>query len=399
MAGPLEGIKVVDVSAVVSGPLCTMMMGDQGADVVKVEPPGMGETLRLPLFAKEGLPSFFINCNRNKRGIVLDLGQDEGREIVKKMVAEADVFVQNWRPGAADRMGLGYEALKAINPDLVYCSISGYGPTGPYSQGRVYDPIIQGLSGHTAVQLNPEFPMRDLVRNIVCDKSSAYTALQAITAALFARERGAGGQHIEVPMVDASLFFFWPDGGTRHTWLCDPQPPGRTLYEMYQLTSTSDGHLVYFAASADEFRGLCRAIDRHDWADDPEFYGDQARATGKTLEVAAPVVADFIAQTTTEDMIDRLRENDVPCGPVLSLEELPDDPQIQHNESFMEFEHPVAGKYRGIRPAARFEKTPQDARRHFPPLVGEHTEEVLRELGYDDGELKHMREGGLIPND
>jgi len=398
MAGPLEGIKVVDVSAVVSGPLCTMMMGDQGADVVKIEAHGMGDTLRLPLFAKAGLASFFMNCNRNKRGIVLDLGQDEGREIVHKLVADADVFIQNWRPGAAARLGLGYDDLKAIQPDLIYCSISGYGPTGPYSQNRVYDPIIQGLSGHTAVQLNPEFPMRDLVRNIVCDKSSAYTALQAITAALFARERGAGGQHIEVPMVDASLYFFWADGGSKHTWLCDEQPPGRALYEIYRLSETADGHLVYFAASDQEFQGLCRAIGKPEWAEDPDYYSAEARAKGNAIEIVGIEANEVISNTPTREMIERLKANDVPCGPVLSLEEMPDDPQLQHNESFIEFEHPVAGPYRGIRPAARFEKTPQDPRRHFPPMHGEHTEEVLRELGYGDGELKRMRESGLIPS-
>lgn len=397
MAGPLEGVKVVDVSAVVSGPLCTMMMGDQGADVVKIEPHGMGETLRLPLFAKEGLAAFFVNCNRNKRGIVLDLGQEEGREIVRKLVADADVFVQNWRPGAADRLGLGYEELKAIQPDLIYCSISGYGPSGPYHDRRVYDPIIQGLSGHTAIQLNPEFPMRDLVRNIVADKSSAYTALQAITAALFARERGHGGQMIEVPMLDSSLAFFWPDGASKHTWKCDPYPPGRALYEMYRLSETSDGHLVYFAASDSEFQGLFRAIDKPEWAEDPKYALAENRLNAEVLSEVGAAVNDFIASQPTTEMIQRLVDNDVPCGPVLSMEELPDDPQIRNNEAILDFEHPVAGPYQGARPAARFEKTPQDPFRQPVPMLGEHTEEVLRELGYDDGELKRMRETQLIP--
>ncbi len=397
MAGPLEGIKVVDVSAVVAGPLCTMMMGDQGADVVKIEPHGMGETLRLPLFARGGLNAFFANCNRNKRGVQLDLQQDEGREIVHKLVADADVFVQNWRPGAADRLGLGYDELVKLKPDLVYCSISGFGPTGPYAQRRVYDPIIQGLSGHTAVQLNPEFPMRDLVRNIVADKSSAYTALQAITAALFARERGAGGQHIEVPMVDASLAFFWPDGSTRHTWLDDPQPPGRTLYELYRLSETADGHLVYFAASDSEFHGVFRAIGKPEWVDDPRYGTVEGRVDLEILTEIGTVTAEAVAATPTREMMDRLVENDVPCGAVLELDEIPDDPQIQHNESILEFDHPTAGRFRGARPAARFEKTPQDPYRRLPPIVGEHTDEVLRELGYDEGELKRMRESGLIP--
>ncbi|MCP4040258.1 MAG: CoA transferase [bacterium] len=399
MPGPLTGIKVVDVSAVVSGPLCTMMLADQGADVVKIEPHGLGDTLRLPLFERGGLSAFFANTNRNKRSVVLDLADHEGREIVHKLVSQADVFVQNWRPGAADRLDLGERDLRAIKPDLIYCSISGYGPTGPYAQRRVYDPIIQGLSGHTAVQLNPEFPMRDLVRNIVSDKSSAYAAAQAITAALFARERGAGGQHIELSMLDASLAFFWSDGMTAHTWQDEPKPPGRTLYEMYRLSETADGHLNYFAATNEEFHGLFRALGKPEWVDDPRYGTVEGRIDREVLAELGAEVAELIRSFPTQELIDRMIAEDVPAGPVLSLDELPDDPQIQHNESILEFEHPTAGRFRGPKPAARFDKTPQDPRRHLPPLHGEHTEQVLQELGYDEVDLKRMRESGLIPRD
>ncbi len=396
MPGPLDGIKVVDASAVVSGPLCTMMLADQGADVVKIEPHGMGDTLRLPLFSRGGLSSFFANSNRGKRSIVLDLSQAEGREIVHKLVRDADIFVQNWRPGAADRLGLGEPALRAINEDLIYCSISGYGPTGPYANRRVYDPIIQGLSGHTGVQLNPEFPMRDLVRNIVADKSSSYTAAQAITAALFARERGAGGQHIEVPMLDSSLAFFWPDGMMGHTFHGDDPPPGRALYEIYRLSETADGHLIYFAATDSEFHGLFRAVGHPEWIDDPRFATGAGRV-GESLVVLGELMANAIRALPTKELIDRMVAEDVPVGPVLSLEELFDDPQIAHNQAILDFEHPTAGPYRQARPAARFDKTPQDPRRRPPPLHGEHTDEVLRELGYAETDLDRMRTAGLIP--
>ncbi len=397
MAGPLEGIKVVDASAVVSGPLCTMMLADQGADVVRIEPHGLGDVLRQPNFVRGGLAAFFANANRNKRSLVLDLSKLEGQEIVKKLVAEADVFVQNFRPGAVARLGLSEPDLRAVNPELIYCSISGYGPTGPYAQRRVYDPIIQGLSGHTGVQLNPEFPMRDLVRNIVSDKSSSYTAAQAITAALFARERGAGGQHIEVPMIDASLAFFWCDGMIGHTFQGEDAPPGRGLYEVYRLSETADGHLVYFAATDVEFHGLFRALGHPEWADDPRFATVQARRDPAAFAELGEKIADAIRSFPTQELIDRMVAEDVPVGPVLSLEELADDPQIVHNESILEFEHPTAGRFRQARPAARFDKTPQDPRRRLPPLHGEHTEEVLRELGYADADLARMREEGLIP--
>ncbi|MEM7218493.1 MAG: CoA transferase [Pseudomonadota bacterium] len=396
MAGPLQGIKVVDASAVVSGPLAAMMLADQGADVIKIEPPA-GEVLRLPNLERGGLSSFFLNCNRNKRGIVVDATQEEGREIIYKLIDDADVFIQNWRPGAAERNGLGEADLRKRNPNLIYCSISGFGPTGPYSQRRVYDPIIQGLSGHTGVQESPELPIRDLVRNIVADKSSAYTAAQAITAALFARERGAGGQLIEVPMLDASLAFFWPDGMLRHTFHDGADIPGFALYETYRLWHTKDGQIIYFAASQDEHEGLFKALDHPEWLEDPRFGTVEGRADAANREALGALVEDALRQFTTADLLDRLVSNDVPAGPVLELDEVFDDPQVQHNGAVLEFEHPTAGKYRQAGPAARFHGTPQDPRRHLPPLHGEHTAEVLAELGYSAEELARLREQGVVP--
>jgi crotonobetainyl-CoA:carnitine CoA-transferase CaiB-like acyl-CoA transferase len=396
MPGPLEGIKVVDLSAVVSGPLCTMMLADQGADVIRIEPHGLGDTLRLPNFARGGLTAFFANNNRGKRSIVLDLSMPEGRAIVHTLVREADVFVQNWRPGAVERSGLGEADLRALNPDLIYCSISGFGPTGPYAQRRVYDPIIQGLSGHTGVQMNPEVPIRDLVRNIVSDKSSAYTAAQAITAALFARERGAGGQHIIVPMLDASLAFFWSDGMIGHTFQGEDAPTGRALYEIYRLWETADGHLMYFAATDSEFNGLFRALGHPEWTDDPRFGTVEGRLDPDNRDILGELLMNEIRKYPTQELIERMAAEDVPVGPVLTLEELFSDPQIVHNEAILQFEHPTAGRFRQARPAARFDKTPQDPRRRLPPLHGEHTREVLRELGYTDADLERMQKEGLI---
>jgi len=196
MPGPLDGIKIVDVSQVAFGPFATMMLADQGADVVKIEPPGIGESTRRPSFERGGLTAVFANYNRNKRGMAVDITEPEGLKIVHQLVADADVFVQNWRPGVAERNSLGEADLRKVKPDLIYCSLSGYGPTGPYAHRRVYDAVIQGLTGMPAVQKNPDFPMPDLVRQLVADKGSALFAAQAITAALFARDRGAGGQHV-----------------------------------------------------------------------------------------------------------------------------------------------------------------------------------------------------------
>ena len=396
MAGPLEGIRIVDASAVVSGPLTTMMLADQGAEVTKLESMTLGDTLRLSPFSRGGLTSFYANCNRNKRAIALDLTQDQGREIALKLIRDADVFVQNWRPGAAARLGLDEPKLREINPQLIYCSISGYGPDGPYSQRRVYDPIIQGVSGHTAVQINPEVPIRDLVRNIVADKSSAYTAAQAITAALFARERGQGGQHIDIPMIDSSLAFFWSDGMMAHTFTGDEKPKGRTLYETYRLSETRDGHLIYFVATDKEFHSLFKALGHPEWIDDPRFATAASRAEVENGEILGEKIQAAQLEFTTEELLEKMLAADVGCGPVLSLEELFSDPQLRHNESILEFEHPTAGRYHQARPAARFDKTPQDPTRRMPPLHGEHTDEVLTELGYTKTEIQSMQEERII---
>ena len=396
MSGPLDGIKILDASAIVSGPLATMLLADQGADVIKLEPTDVGDTLRLSPFARGGMTSFYANCNRNKRAIAVNLASEDGLAIALKLVAESDVFVQNWRPGAADRLGLGEEALRRINPDLIYCSISGYGPDGPYSQRRVYDPIIQGLTGHTAVQVNPEVPIPDLVRNIVADKSSAYTAAQAITAALFARERGAGGQHIDIPMIDASLAFFWPDGMLAHTFAGDDKPSGLALYEVYKLSQTSDGHLIYFAATDKEMHGLFRALGHPEWAEDPRFGVAASRSNIDNAVALGEKIAEAMLGQTTEALLARMLEEDVPVGPVLNLEEVFNDPQVEHNNAILEFDHPTAGRYHQARPAARFAKTAQEPKRRMPPLHGEHTEEVLRELGYGEAELERLRGDNTI---
>jgi crotonobetainyl-CoA:carnitine CoA-transferase CaiB-like acyl-CoA transferase len=245
--------------------------------------------------------------------------------------------------------------------------------------------------------MNPDVPIRDLVRNIVADKSTSYTAAQAIVAALFARERGAGGQLVEVPMIDASLAFFWPDGMMAHTFQGEDKPRGRTLYEVYRLWEASDGQFCYFTATDQEFHGFFRALGHSEWSVDPRFATPKARAEPKNWAELGQLILKEFATKTTKELVDRMIEEDVPVGPVLSLDELYDDPQLQHNEAILEYEHPTAGRYRQARPAARFEKTPQDPRRHHPPLLGEHTEEILLEVGYTSEEIEKLRSANAIP--
>jgi crotonobetainyl-CoA:carnitine CoA-transferase CaiB-like acyl-CoA transferase len=395
--GPLSGIRIVDVSSVVSGPLGAMLLADQGADVIKVEYPGLGDSMRQKLNYRAGMSSLFVNCNRGKRSIVVDLKSDAGREIVCALVAEADVFIQNWRPGAAARLGLAEPDLRAINPELIYASVSGYGESGPYRDQRVYDPIVQALAGFIALQTNPEVPIPDLVRTIVADKSTAYTLAQAVTAALFARERGAGGQHVQVAMLDAAYAFMWPDGMMSHTMLGDDVRFPSHLADSYRVWETADGHIIYYTNQMKEIHGLFDALGHSEWKDEACFRPGKIMAPENRAEMGSRIMAAFAKETTAE-LVERLRAHDVPVAPVNSLLDSLDDPQIIHNELVREVTHPVYGRFQQARPAARFSATqPEPARP--APLLGEHTDEILADLGYDAGSIAQLRDAGVIPGD
>lgn len=393
MPGPLHGVRVVDLSCVVSGPLAGMMLADQGADVIKVEAPGLGDILRGSNPSRGGLSAFLANTNRGKRSIVVDLADERGRSIVRRLTQDADVFLQNFRPGAVDRLGLGEPELRSANPELIYASISGFGEAGPYSDRRVYDPIIQGLTGNVAVQRHPLTELPDLVRNIVCDKASAYTAAQAITAALFARERGAGGQHIKIPMLDASLAFFWPDGMLKHTLLGDGIRQGLALYEVYRLTDTADGQLIYFMASKKEFHGLFRALGRPDLIEDPRF--QPPGVPPEHLATLGGILEDEFRKWKTSEITQRLVDEEVPVGPALTLDEVPEDAQVQFNGIVQEREHPTAGRLREVLPGAHFQGTVPELQ-PLAPLYGEHTQQILDELGFTSEERAELETSGVV---
>ena len=241
MAGALDGYRIVDVTQVISGPLATRILADQGADVIKVEPPG-GDILRL-MGGKGGLAPTFTTTNRSKRAVVLDLKKPQGLATLKRLVATADVFVQNNRPGAAERMGIGEDALRAVSPRLIYVSISGFGETGPYRHKRVYDPLIQGMSSLAEIQGGPG-GRPGLVRVIVPDKVTALTAAQSITAALLSRERTGEGQHVRLSMLDAVIAFVWPEGMAYHTFVSPELPKRAPLLSPAQKLSGRKWKLV-----------------------------------------------------------------------------------------------------------------------------------------------------------
>ena len=397
MAGPLQGYKVIDLTQVVSGPLATMLLADQGAEVIKIEPTtGLGDLTRLPSFDKGGMGAFYLNNNRRKKSLSIDLSGEGGRQIVLDLCADADVFIQNFRPGAIERLGLGYDKIKEINPNIVYVSISGFGPTGPYSDRPVLDPVIQGVCGVISRQLNPQVPFPDLIRNLYADKSTALTVAQATTAALLAKERGNGGQLVEIPMVDACMYFFWPDAMMDLTLTDEDANGGVPLSTVYNLTECSDGKIVYFAASDAQRAGVCQAVGHPEWAEDERFSSMQALAANpQNFILLGEMLAEAFLEMTCEEVIAALIEADVPAGPVLSGEEAVADPQVIHNETLVEWQHPDAGTVRQPRPAARFSETPTDL--NFSGAHrGQHNAEILENLGYSSEQIESLQESGVI---
>jgi crotonobetainyl-CoA:carnitine CoA-transferase CaiB-like acyl-CoA transferase len=379
VVGPLDGYRILDLTQVVSGPLATMLLADQGADVIKVEPVEVGDSIRTLGFQSNGLSSGFANLNRGKRSVAVDLSTDEGRTAVLGLARHADVFVENFRPGVMERLGLDYDHVRSVQPAIVYVSITGFGDDGPYAGQPVFDPVIQGLTGMVSRQVNPQIPFPDLVRNIVADKATALTAAQAITAALLVREKGGGGQRVSVPMLDSTLYFFWPDGMMDHTWLVEGLV-GVTLAEVYSLTPTADGHIVYFAATTAQRQGLYRALGRPEWGEDERFLLQGLRQNDPSIRaMVGGLLAEIFETIPTAELLERLHAEDVPCGPISALGEVHLDPQVIHNRSLFEWEHPTGGRLRQPRPGARFSGTPVELRFNVPGL-GEHTDEVLGEL-------------------
>jgi len=395
MAGPLSGFRVIDVSEMISGPLASLILADQGADVIKVEPPDHGEQARQIVSYRAGMTALYANCNHGKRAIGLDLKRTEGLEILYQLVRRADVFVQNWRPGVAERLRVGEADLREIRPDLVYASVTGYGDDGPYASRRSYDPIFQALTGYVSAQTNPEFPIPDLVRNAVVDKATSHQLAQGITAALLARERGGGGQHVRVAMLDAALSFFWPDGMMRHTLIGEgvenPMAPG----ERFQMLTTSDGQLVTWMGTAEQMRDALRAVGRSDLADHPSQRG-HAMLEEANQQARAEAMNAAVAKLTTAEAHEKLVAYQVPSSPILTPPEVLEDPQIVHNGSVLEREHPVYGRYRRVRPPLRFSTMPFEET-PAPALYAENTDEILAELGHDEADRQRLREKGVIP--
>jgi crotonobetainyl-CoA:carnitine CoA-transferase CaiB-like acyl-CoA transferase len=387
---PLEGVKVVDLTSNMSGPLATMVLAEQGADVIKVEPLA-GDLIRTVGTGHGGMSAYFANLNRGKRSIAVDLSVDAGAEVVRRLASTADVFVQNFRPGVVERLGLGPEVVMGGNDRLIYGSISGFGLDGPLATEPAYDHVVQALSGFAALQAAGGDP--DLVRQGAIDKASAYTLAQAITAALLQRTSTGRGARIDVSMLDVALAFMWPDGMMNNTCVGDVDvlPP---VSRSFRTTPTADGFVVLVTLTAKQWDGLVTAI-LTDESDDTggDLSDTSARMAGGAAIMRA--VRERLRELPTDEVVARLRKVDVPCAPVLALDELHLDEQIVASRILDTVEHPIMGTIRQPAPAPLI-----DGQRPSPgaPAVaaGAHTREVLGEHGWSDGEIDTLSADGVV---
>ena len=395
MPGPLKGVSVLDLTGVVSGPFATMFLADQGADVLKIEPIGGDITRRsrASIDKKGEFSALFISSNRGKRSLAIDVKSDAGREVLAKLVAKADVLVQNFRPGTMERLGLGVDELRKRHPRLIYVSISGVGDTGPYVKKRVYDPIIQGLSGFADIQSQPVTNRPQMIRTIVCDKTTAMMTAQAVAAALYAREKTGQGDHIQVAMLDTMISYLWPEGMMQYTVVgaetkaADPNDRPDLVFK------TRDGYLTCGTISDSEWQGFCRATGDPELAKDERFATPGARSVNATARINK--MQEYIGQHTTAEWLERLDAADVPCAPILRRSEIIHNEQVVARGLIAEIDQPTVGKIRQPKPAARFEIN-EAAIGGPAPRIGEHTREVLAELGYDDRAIDRMVEDKAV---
>ena len=392
--GPLNGLKVVDLTSMVSGPVAAMMLADQGANVIKVEPLH-GEQMRHLGPPVNGLPPTFFSCNRGKESIALDLKSESGQTVLWQLIEEADVLLQNFRPGAMERMGFGEDAVRAKNEGIIYVSISGFGELGPYADQRVYDPVIQALSGATDIQANRTTRDPEMFRVIIADKVASLTAAQAISSALYHRAKTGEGQHIKLSMLDAMLAFFWPEGMGGLTFAENEFDPSIGSGSMDLIYPTQDGFITAGVISDKEWVGMCRAPDREDLIDDERFA--TARARGQNGPERKEITLNEIAKWPTGEILKRLNDNDVPNAPLLRRSELLANEQIIASGSIERTEYEGFGEVRQARPAAQFSKTPSEISGPAPKL-GEQSSVILKRLGYSDAQIQEMIEAGALVN-
>jgi crotonobetainyl-CoA:carnitine CoA-transferase CaiB-like acyl-CoA transferase len=375
-AKPLNGVKILELSSVVTASLATMILCDQGAEVIKVEPTGIGDSMRHLGTQKGGFSAIFSNCNRGKQSLNLNLKDQDEIKILLRLVKESDVFISNYRPGVNERLGLGLEALRKINPALIYVSISGFGESGPLSSSPAYDHIIQGMSGATSIQSADGKPA--YMKTLICDKITGYTACQALTAALFKRERTGETSHISLSMLDSAIFFLWPDGMMNETLLDNDVKKAPPLSSSYSnLLPAKDGFFTIAAMTDNQWYGIFDAIQKPELKKDARFIDAVARSQNMK-ELLQESLFEF-QSLTVEEALEALRANDVPCSPYVSREEVINQPQVIASKTIFQMNSPHQGKLNAVSHPAifdghRFEVT------QTAPALGEDRDQIIKKL-------------------
>ena len=396
MSGPLAGYRVIELTNMLTGPWATSLLGDQGADVIKIEVPGIGDHTRSVGARRGGLSVNFLNINRSKRSITLNLKNNDATDILKRLATTADVFIQNFRPGVVERLGISEPEIRRVSPEIIYLSMSGFGEKGPLSAKPVYDPIIQAISGLTTIQAGSDSARPRLVRTILPDKLTAIVASQAVTAALLARERNGKGQHVRLSMLDSILNFLWASDMGGQTYVDEPVGDQEAASFIDLIYETRDGYMTISTMGDKEWAALARAVEQPELLDDSRFKSASLR--DHNVDARLELVQSILITRTTQEWITLFEREEVPCAPALTRNEVIKHPQIVASEILIETDHPVAGRLRQTRTPARFEGTPTEIQRGAPRL-GEHNLEILTELGFDETEIDALRANGAIGNE
>ncbi len=394
MTGPLDGIRVIEFTSVVLGPFACQILGDLGADVIKVEPPG-GDTNRNlgPVKNTEGLAALFLTCNRNKKSIVLDLKSDEGREAALKLIATADVVVHNFRPKAMEKLGLDYQAVKKVNPDIIYCATYGFSKKGPYGDKGALDDSIQAASGVAMLMKMVEGEPRYLP-TIICDKTTGLNVANAVTSALFHRERKGKGQEIEVPMFETMVSYVMVE----HLWGQVFEPPlapagyTRLMSKHRRPYKTKDGYIAVLPYWDNHWATFCKLIDREDMISDERFINMKSRL--ENIDITYSETGKALAKRTTDEWLEALSDTNVPHMYVSELDDLMQNQHLIESEFWEMHQHPTEGTLRMPKLPIYFSESPASIRL-MPPKLGAHNDELLSEIGYSEDEINALKEKGI----
>tara|TARA_Y100000768_G_scaffold66706_1_gene46435 strand:+ start:4034 stop:5251 length:1218 start_codon:yes stop_codon:yes gene_type:complete len=385
MSGPFKDVRVLELTSTVSGPFAGMMLADQGAEVIKIEPPGIGDLARFMGTIKDGMGAMFSTLNRNKKCICLDFKNEDDLQVLMNLVATADVLIENYRPGIVKKLGIDYDSLIEIKPDLIYCSISGYGQSGPYVEKKVYDPLIQGTVGIPNAQ-SSVFP--ELIRTIIYDKVTGLTSAQAISAALYQKANGEGGQYLPISMMESALYYNWPDLMMNYTFEEGGLNIGE-LADLFEVYKTLDGGVVLIIIANDEiFTKFCTTFDVNLHLE--EKYSNLVSRIVHREELTKEInkITSKLKSKELEKIMD---EEGISASICNDLSEVHLDPQVVEQNSIVEIDHPELGIMRMPKPPANF-KGQGIFPRSLAPILGSDNKEVLSSINVDDDTIKRMED-------